>query len=62
MYGSLKKICISTQSYLDLQFDEYNKTLNIRDVKFSRDYENDKLAHFNFGVGDIPWLKIVKTI
>ena len=38
----------------------YCKTLNIHGVKFSRFNENDILAHFNFGVHDIVWLKIVK--
>ena len=40
----------------------YCETLSIRGVKFSRYFENDKFAHFNFGVHDIPWLKIVKKI
>ena len=40
----------------------YCKTLNIRGFKFSRFSESDTLAHFNFGVQDILWLKIVKKI
>ena len=35
---------------------------NIRDVNFPRFNEQDILAHFNFGVHDIPWLKMVKKI
>ena len=34
--------------------------LNICGIKFSRFTENDILAHFNFGVHDIPWLQIEK--
>ena len=41
---------------------DYCKTLNIRGVKFLRFNENNILAHFNFGVHDNPWLKIVKKI
>ena len=40
----------------------YCKTLNIRGVKFLWFNENDIFAHFNFGVHDILWLKIVKKI
>ena len=40
----------------------YCTTLNIRGVNFLRYFENDKLAHFNFGVHDIPWIKVVKKI
>ena len=43
-------------------YRSYCKTLDIRGVKFSRINENDILAHFNFGVHDIIWLKIVKKI
>ena len=41
---------------------KYCKTLNIRCVRFSWFDDNDILAHFNFGVNDILWLKIVKKI
>ena len=45
-----------------LKVQLYCKTLNIRSVKFLRFNENDILAHFNFGVHVIPWLKKVKKI
>ena len=38
----------------------YCKTLNIHGIKFLQFYENYMLVHFNFGVHDIPWFKIVK--
>ena len=37
----------------------YCKTLNKCGIKNLRFIENDKLAHYNFGVHDKRWLKIL---
>ena len=56
------RLCLSSVPFdgCDFGIHGYCKTLIICDSKFSQFSESNMLAHFNFGVHDIPWLQKVK--
>ena len=62
LLSSQRKYYCSTRStfFFPFRVDGYCKTLKACDIKFSRLIKKHILAHFNFGVHNLPSLQIVK--